>query len=533
MVNGLTVFRVVWTAFIVVVTSAPYLLNALSAPPGSHYTWIIPPYPDDSFAYAAWAQQAAHGAWLFKIKFTALPHHAFLFHPFFLVCGWMSALFSCDIGVVFWVAKAAGVVLFFTIFYRYIDYLRLDAVAWIAASILVGISSGFGGLVALLGWMRESPNFPADLRMPEMSTYWSLLWNPLFPFSLALLLLSIYWLDRASRGGSPIDFWRSGFVTGLLGLIHPYSIPLLFAFAAIATVARQQKRSLGCLAQYIGASIPLLFWVAWMSRSNPLVWQHSTLGEMYGPPVIALLLGFGLLLLLPVSALVLARMSFLRQHWQLLLWFLLSAALTYSPFWFQRKLIFGAHIALSILGGTAVSVISAHLSSRWRSHDAAVVSAIILAPLLLATPLYLYLSQREKVRLNMDGAYFVSEDLMVGLRALKSTSKPDDVVLATYGTSRLVAAFAGNTVVWGHWAMSIDLKQRRKWLQDLLSSESDWSDEKRSAAFWGNDIQFFFVDGAFKESIETDPLAWDVILRGAQKIFANNLVLIYRRPLSR
>src|ERR1700719_25120 len=90
-VKGLTVFRFFWTGFVVMVTSAPYLCNAASAPPGSHYTWIIPPCPDDLLAYAAWAQQAAHGAWLFKLKFTALPHHGFFFNPFFLICGWLAA----------------------------------------------------------------------------------------------------------------------------------------------------------------------------------------------------------------------------------------------------------------------------------------------------------------------------------------------------------------------------------------------------------------------------------------------------------
>jgi len=154
-VKRLTVFRFVWAAFIVAATSAPYLLNALSTPPGYHYTWIIPPYPEDSFGYAAWAQQAAHGAWLFKIKYTALPHSAFLFHPFFLICGWLAALFSCDVGIVFFVAKALGVILFFAIFYRYIDYLGLDTLASVLASVLVGVSSGLGGLFGFTGWSER------------------------------------------------------------------------------------------------------------------------------------------------------------------------------------------------------------------------------------------------------------------------------------------------------------------------------------------------------------------------------------------
>ena len=138
-------FRLGWTAFVVVATSVPYLLNWFSTPAGHQYTWILPPYPEDSFGYMAWAQQAAHGAWLFKIKYTALPHDGFLFHPLFLICGWLSALFSCDIGIVFWAMKAIGVALFMVTFYRYLDYLGLSEIQSVVASILVGVSSGFEG----------------------------------------------------------------------------------------------------------------------------------------------------------------------------------------------------------------------------------------------------------------------------------------------------------------------------------------------------------------------------------------------------
>ena len=68
---------------IVVATSLPYVVNWFFTPAGHHYTWIMPPYPEDSLAYLAWSQQAAHGSLLFKLKYTALPHTAFLFQPFF------------------------------------------------------------------------------------------------------------------------------------------------------------------------------------------------------------------------------------------------------------------------------------------------------------------------------------------------------------------------------------------------------------------------------------------------------------------
>jgi hypothetical protein len=151
-------------------------------------------------------------------------------------------------------------------------------------------------------------------------------------------------------------------------------------------------------------------------------------------------------------------------------------------------------------------------------------------PFLALTPAYLLYHQRLEVKQNEGGAYYVSNEMMEALRALRKESKPDEVTIASYRTSRLIAGLAGNTVVWGHWAMSIDLKERQQWTDQLFNSQSDWTDEKRAAQFWGDNAQLLFADGALKQSIESSPNQWDLILNGAPKIFENASVIIYRRP---
>ena len=172
-------FRLGWAGFVLLATSAPYLINWLQTPNGYHYTWWLPINSQDQYAYMAWAQQAAHGALLFKIKYTALPQTPFLFQPFFLLCGGIKTLLHLDLGFTFFALKAVGVVLFFASLYRYLDFLRVGRVAFFAASILIGISAGLNEIFALLGvdW-----NLPADYVPPEISTYRSLVFIPLFPF---------------------------------------------------------------------------------------------------------------------------------------------------------------------------------------------------------------------------------------------------------------------------------------------------------------------------------------------------------------
>ena len=525
--TGLRVFRAGWTVFVVLATTVPYALNLMVAPSGSHYTWIVPPYPEDSLAYRAWSQQAAHGSLLFQLKYTALPHAAFLFQPLFLICGWISAVFHCDIGIVHLVVKAVGVVLFLAAFYGYTDFLQLSGFQSMLASVLAGVSSGLGGFIAL--FLSDRPAaISADLWVVDSNTYWSLLWNPLFPYSLALMLLAIHWLDRGTRDGRPSDLWRSGLATGLQILIHPYSQPLLFALTLVLIVLRRRAEAAGYLCRYALAVLPFALYVDSVAILHPLLSRHSSSGAMVSPALSAYLLGFGLPLLLSVAGLAAGWRRMVVDRPAVPLWFVLSLALAYVPFWFQRKLIFGAHGPLCIMAGMAPDLILARLprleTRRWIRGAA----LAILLPSIAVTPVYLLVSEFREAQANANGAYFISEEMMEGLRFLRENSDPSSVVFATPSTSHLIPAFSGNTVVWGHWAMSVDRKERDAWFADLFKQGSDWSDEKRAREFWGTRIDYIFADTRLNSWIQQNLQAWQVILADADQVFANASVVIYR-----
>jgi hypothetical protein len=525
-------FRWAWIAFLVVATSVPYVVNWFYTPPGYRYMWILPPDPEDSFAYMAWAQQAARGALLFKIKYTALPHAPFLFHPFFLVCGWLSAIFSCDIGIMLLILKALGVAIFFLTFYRYADYLGLGRIESTAASILLGIASGFGGIFAGLGSMSESQMFATDLSIPEMTTYYGFLWNPLFPFSLTLILLSIFWLDRGTRESQMADIWRAGIASGVLATIHPYFVPMVFAFAIVVAIVRARTAALGYLVRYFAAALPLAVYEGLISVFHPIVSKHSALGEMKSPPLLGYFLGFGLPLLLFVAALIIDRGRYAKRYWQIVLWFVLCLALAYLPVWFQRKLIFGAQVPLCIMAGVAVGWIATRLASTIARRVALSAVAVILLPALIATPVYLLVDLDKQVKENIDNAYFENAELVDALKALKKMSKRDDIVFAEPATSRLIPALSGNTTIWGHWAMSVDYDERRRWLDSLLHPTTSWDDKARAREFWGTGIEFVLADKGFKRSLDESPYVWRVILEDADKVFENPSVVIYRHRKS-
>jgi len=250
---------------------------------------------------------------------------------------------------------------------------------------------------------------------------------------------------------------------------------------------------------------------------------------MRSPSLDAYLLGFGFPLLLCAAGLAVGWGQLVKNYWHVVLWFVLSVIFSYLPIWFQRKLIFGAHIPLCIVAAISFDMILAGFSRRWTRRWAMVAAAVILLPLLASTSGYLLVSQSREVRGNADGAYFVSNEVMAGLRFLKDRSKPDEIVFAMPATSRLIPAFSGNTVLWGHWAMSVDYAEREKWFADIFGEESNWDHDRRSREFWAAGIEYIFADEAFQRSLAEHPLAWRGMLKETDIVFENASVTIYRR----
>jgi len=119
------------------------------------------------------------------------------------------------------------------------------------------------------------------------------------------------------------------------------------------------------------------------------------------------------------------------------------------------------------------------------------------------------------------------------LMFLKNQSKPDEIVFATVATSRLIPAFSGNTVLWGHWAMSVDRQERENWLANLINNPSKRDDEWRSREFWGAGIQYIFADGELKQSLDQNPHSWRFVLDEANVVFENGSVRIYQHRAPR
>lgn len=518
-------FRRAWTAFILLLTTAPYLIDRALTPAGSAYAWIVPPYPADSYAYRAWARQAFDGRWLFALKFTAIPHRPFLFLPFFLVAGLLSRLLGADIGFVLLLMKTLGVALFFAAFFAFARRLKLSPFQSVAAALFAGLSAGLGGFAPLVFNAPLPPAWmPLDAWLVDSNTFWSLLWNPLYPYSLALMLLALVAADKSLADSDERAAWLSGLCLGALALLHPYPLAVLYPLLTVLCVVRRPGGWLPYWLRLVGASAPAALYVASLSYFHPLVRAHAGLGAQDGFTLFAWLTGFGLPLALAAAGAVSEGAAFARRYWPLLLWLGLSLALCGSPLWFRTKCVFGSHLAVCLLAGAAAEPLWRRLP--WKPAVNAALAALVLAPMPWTNLVHLKECLTE-VSANKDGQYRLSPGMTAALKFLEAHSRRSDVVFSDPWTSAKICAFAGDTVVWGHWAQGVDAPQRQAWVDSVFSPASGLSADQRRRLFWGSGVDYVFVRGLWRAGMNTG--YGPELLRDADEIFVNEAVTIYRR----
>lgn len=512
-------WSVAWPLGWAVLTAAPYLAARLAAPEGWRYLWLLPPYAADSQAYLAWARQAYLGAFLFKLKFTSIHHAPFLVQPFFFLVGRVAALGGWELGVVQLVFKSFGVVLFWTAFRRLAKRLGFTGVALWSATILAGFGAGLGGTsILLLGAPTMRDHMPVDIWLIDSNVCWSLTWNALFPYSLALILFFVEALDRAVEGDGGPWAWLSGFSLAALLLVHPYVAPLLALLAGLAAAARRRP---GALWKIALPAVPVATYLIWMSVANPLVARHGEMGRMTTPSWTAILLG-----LAPASALTAWGMiqegkAFMRRHALLLCWAGGALVLCRLPFWFQRKLLFGAQLPLSLLAGASVAAIAER--DRGGRKTAAGLVAIALA---LSAPTWWYIASNTRLSLGMreNGRYYASRPLMEALEFLARQGSSDAVVLSTPDTSGLVAMVSGKAAVWGHWAQSVDSSETERWFGRLLAPGAP---APKAELLWDK-ADYVVADGGLKREIDSGRLRW--LKASARRIYSNPEADVYARP---
>jgi len=202
-------------AVLVLVTTAPYVAAWRAPPPGTAFTGVFY-YRDDFYQYASFAEQAQHGAIVFRNKFDTRPHEPFVVNLEWWAAGALGRLLGGPVagfhalrlvalfGLVAGAARLLGR-----------GGLTGSRHAWALALVLSG-----GGL----GWLRLWTGTPGwqvpDVAMGLYPFHQSLT-NAHFVVGTTLLLWAVVFLLEARTGRSRGPWVAAAW---LLGLSRPYDL---------------------------------------------------------------------------------------------------------------------------------------------------------------------------------------------------------------------------------------------------------------------------------------------------------------------
>jgi hypothetical protein len=471
----------------------PYALGYAFARPGFQFTGILM-NPEDAQSYFAKMLQGFDGAWLYTIPFMTEDHAPAFLGGFYLLLGRLARVLGLSLETMW---HAARVVCDLGLFLATFDFIArftrdpstaLRTRALWTAYLLALFGSGLGWILFLLNQPYWLDWFPVDFKMPEAHLFFTALTFPHSAFGTTMLLVSLGAVERALTRAS----WRAALTASIanlaLAIAYPFLIYLVIATTALywlmlAARARRilwREALLAALTWF--AALPLLVYYAFTLATNPVMRAWDAQAITLSPPLPHYLLAFGVMLLL--ALLTARRHSDFTLLWA---WLIAAALLVYAPLNPQRRFVQGAHIPLAILATVGWLEIVLPRLTRTRAFQS-----------LSARPNYSVAGLERLLTIFFLGAMSVSNVYVLASTALTATIEQpyplfrprgdadaiawlranttrDQVVLGTYEAGNYVAARAGNRVVVGHWAETLDWQTKFDATEKFFgAADDDW-----------------------------------------------------------
>ncbi|MFA6322198.1 MAG: hypothetical protein WCX71_01825 [Candidatus Buchananbacteria bacterium] len=461
---------------VIILTIAPLIYGWLNAKSHEQFTGVHFTVLTDWFVYYSYLEQVRQGHYLFKDLFTPEAHQPTL-NIFWLGVGLLAKYLSLSNILALNLARILLIPVFYFVAYLFIALIFLEKKMRQLAVLILTFSSGFGAL--LLDRFIRFPanlsngnlNWPMDLWVPELNTYFTLYYSPHFIASLILIIIIFLFTVLYATNQKLIYAVYSGLAALLLFSFHPFHVVTIFAvilFYFACRVFQARKIIIKDITYYtilLLISFPAVFYYGYFIQNDEVLRIKYAQNICFTTPLWLTIASLGL----PFWAAI--YVLFLRLKKQLnysgsvaalnfiFIWVAVQFGLMFSPVLFQRRLSEGIHFPLAMLTALAWPELS-----RWfkqqktatqklfctQRHLLAMFLVFLLTVsnlFVISADLYMYYTRKEFI-------YF-DRDYVAAMEYLKKF-KDDKVVLAT--AKRVVAvlpAYSGKTVYAGHGVETI------------------------------------------------------------------------------
>ena len=476
-------WAILWAAGVVALTSLPYLVGWLNTTSEVEFGGLIYDTPD-AHSYLAKMLQGAEGSWLFRLPYTSEAHDGGPFFLFYLILGKLCAATGLSMVGGYHLARLSCGMLLLLSAYR----LMACLIPWRAvrriAYLMTCLGSGFGWLAMALGVPQELGHMPFDLWSPDGFAFVAIYGFPHMCFSQAMILQSLLWGYRGVHSLRWRDWTQASMTALLASLVHPYSVVMvcgiLGAYVALRGVREHRVPwQAGLRVGFVALpSVPYIGWVVQAFSSNPAFVAWRVQSPNPSPSPLWLVTGYGLAM--PLALLGAKRAWRTTGGRFALLWGVLNVLAIYVPFSFQRRLISGFQVPLTVLAAVGlVQVLIPWTRQFWRRGAyqrgrytrRGVTRLLVFGVLVLMIPTNLVIvGGGVLATLLRTPGLFHSVDQMRAIDELTRRAGNGDVVLASLPESNYLPTRASLRVVWGLPTETIGFETKRQQVNSFFST---------------------------------------------------------------
>jgi hypothetical protein len=534
------IWVLIWSGVTLLVLSLPYLYGAWLSTPANQFGGFVIGVEDGN-AYLAKMRIGAMGDWKFHLFYTSEPHdgvYLFLFH---LILGKLARLSDLSLVLVYHAARIVfGFGLLFTLYYFAAFFTPLVAVRRLVFG-LVAWGSGLGWLVVLLGWVDQL-ELPLDFYLPEAFAFHLLYALPHLLLAQTLLLWAILFLVVSWEKTS----WPAALIAGavLLGVAVIAVFYVLIAAVVMGAglilyqwqawwlskntpVEKPKKQSLPANIKWtpIGLTLvafliplPVLLYNAYIFFTNPVLKTWRAENIFLSPSPVHYLLAVGILVLLALMGSIHEWRYGSPRSLILIGWGVTALVLLYMPFSFQRRLMFGLQVPLSILAAMGLWV----RLKRWKPFYWRIVSIGLVVFLSLSNLMILLGSFIEINRQSSPVFHRASQ--IDAADWLGRSALPDDVVLAGYQNGNYLPSRMPARVFVGHVTETNHSQAKQLLLPEFFQQQNE-AFRRQLLAEYG--ITYLFYGPDERALGDFDPAQAPYL----EQVYRNQDIQIYRTTI--
>lgn len=445
----------------------------------------------DTYTYVSFIEQSKQGRWLFENLYTSEPQKAQISRPSYFVIGKLAKIFNLSSILAYHLSRILFAIAFLIVLYRFIYLFFNQSSQRLLAFLLTTTSSGFGSFLGK--WIPNS----VDIWIPEGITFLTLAESPHFILSQLFMVLGFSFFLKATNSSFSKYFLFSAISFLILSLEHPFNMGVVFLTLVLLTFWLK-KFWLSTFLVIAISSLGIVYQL-YQLYLNPVMRSWAFQNNLAAPDPLSVVSGYGLILILAIIGTEKLMSKLTGKEVLLLFWIASTFVLLYTPVNFQRRLIEGVHIPMSILAAFGLfSGISFFINKYMQGfHDwfnRIAFKIFVFSILMLLSITSFYMVYKDSDIISKDSVnnyyYYLLNDEVTALDWLKNNTDFSDVILANWFYGNLLPGITGRKVYAGHKIQTAFFDNKISNINNFLLSE-DLTEVKRFLE--ENNISYIFL----------------------------------------